>query len=107
MRVRKRDELGDRVGLGNRVRIRDDDVFAGGGRDSRVDVGREPAQIVAPDDPCSDGEVAVDAVRAIRHDHELVDLRLQRRGRPPHELGLLGTRDDHDPGDLHAPIASR
>ena len=107
MSVRERDQLGDRVLLGNRIGVRDDDVLPGRDGNAGVDVRGEASRPLVPHNTVACRNVAVDAARPVGHDHELVDLRLQGRRGALHQPGFLGSGDDHDPGDLHAASASR
>jgi hypothetical protein len=92
----------DAAGLGNGVRVGDDDVLPTRGLNAFVDVGGETEGALVLGDADVRRQRLGPAVGPVRNDHELVHLRVQRRQRVAQERGLSPTGGDEDAGDLHA-----
>ena len=102
MRVREGDEAADAIRLGHRIGIRDDDVLAAGRGDALVHVRGEAESTLVLYYAHVVRQVRRPAARSVRHDDELVDLRVQCRQGGAEQLGLPRAGHDEDTGDLHA-----
>jgi hypothetical protein len=88
---------GARLGYG--VRIRDEHELAARRRDPGVHVRRERPRTLASHHACAFG-LTLHAARHVLDQHELVDLRTQKRNEP-RDLVRVAVRDD-DRRDRHA-----